>query len=149
MRLCTSISEETKTSHKIKSRKSTLGETKLIFLVYGKDSEKKQGHSVGKTKIILFDSSSQYFLKNILHNKHRRKTLNVKFIIITTNASWFWLFICSSHFISSSFKKTEDNRLKKVSLPKFFNTIFRFCLKQGQSGPQTNKLTLVCLKYFH
>ena len=37
-----SISQETKTARKISSRNSTLGETKLIFLVYRKDSEKSR-----------------------------------------------------------------------------------------------------------
>ena len=34
IRLCSSISWETKTAHKISPRNSTLGETKLIVLVY-------------------------------------------------------------------------------------------------------------------
>ena len=40
IRLCASVSWETKTAHKISSRNNTLGETKLIFLVYEQDSEK-------------------------------------------------------------------------------------------------------------
>ena len=42
IRFWTSISEETKTAHKIPFRSSTLGEIKLFFLVYGKDSEKNR-----------------------------------------------------------------------------------------------------------
>ena len=38
-----------------------------------------------------------------------------------------YLYVITFYF--SFLQKTEDNRLKKVSLPKFFNTIFRFCLK--------------------
>ena len=37
-----SISWETKTPHKISSRNSTLGDTMLFFLVYGKDGEKNR-----------------------------------------------------------------------------------------------------------
>ena len=37
--LTASISEETKTAQKISSGNSTLGKSKLTFLVYGKDSE--------------------------------------------------------------------------------------------------------------
>ena len=42
IRLCVSISKKTDTAHKISSRNSTLCETKLIFLVYRKDSEKNR-----------------------------------------------------------------------------------------------------------
>ena len=62
IRFWASISEETETGYKISSRNSTLGETKLIFLVYEYDSKKKKkkkrkkDQSVGKMKIILFDS---------------------------------------------------------------------------------------------
>ena len=41
IRLCSSISEETKIAHKISSRNSALGKTKLISLVYGQGSQKK------------------------------------------------------------------------------------------------------------
>ena len=58
------------------------------------------------------------------------------------NASWFWLFIkvCYVLFLIF-FSKAENNILKKVSWPTYFDIIFCFCLKQGQSGPQSNKLT--------
>ena len=48
IRLCASISEETKTAHKISSRNSTLGETKLIFLVYREDNEKNRVNRLAK-----------------------------------------------------------------------------------------------------
>ena len=49
------------------------------FLIYGQDSKKNRvGRSVGKIKIILFDSQGRFFLKNnILHGKHIRKTRNL------------------------------------------------------------------------
>ena len=37
-----SIFKETETARKISSRNGTLGETKLIVLIYGKDSEKNR-----------------------------------------------------------------------------------------------------------
>ena len=40
IRLCASISLETKPAHNISFRNSALGETKLIFSVYQQDSEK-------------------------------------------------------------------------------------------------------------
>ena len=42
IRLWASILQETKAAHKNSSRNSTLGETKLICLVYGQDSEKNR-----------------------------------------------------------------------------------------------------------
>ena len=50
IRLFVSISYETKTSHKISSRNSTLGKTKLIFLALGKDSEKNRVSWLAKLK---------------------------------------------------------------------------------------------------
>ena len=41
IKLCPSISQETKTGHKISFTNSTLGETKLMYLVYGKKRKKK------------------------------------------------------------------------------------------------------------
>ena len=47
------------------------------LLVYGQDS-KKIGRSVGKVKIILLDFKGQFFfLNDILHIKHQRKTHNL------------------------------------------------------------------------
>ena len=42
IRSCTSIFSETKTAHKISSRNITLDETKLIFLVAGKDNNNQK-----------------------------------------------------------------------------------------------------------
>ena len=66
--------------------------------------------------------------------------ISLEFITITINASWFWLYkfmFCLFFF----FQKAENNRLKKMSLDQNFVIFFCFSLKQGRSGPQTNKLT--------
>ena len=52
----------------------------------------------------------------------------------------FYFFL----FFFFFFQKAVNNRLKKASWPKFCN-IFYYCLKQGRSGPQTNKLIWPCL----
>ena len=62
IRLRISIFYEIKTAHKIDSRYSTSGKTKLFFLINRQDSKKKkkkkkkEAQSVGKINIILFDS---------------------------------------------------------------------------------------------
>ena len=65
--------------------------------------KKKQKKSVDKIKIISFDSQGQYFLKILFCIANTGE----KFIIITLNASWFWLFIRFYSFISFFFKKQK------------------------------------------
>ena len=61
---------------------SFIRQNQVNSMVYGQDSKKKLGRSVGKIKI-LFDSLGWYFFKNnILHSKHGRKIVYYLYNIV-------------------------------------------------------------------
>ena len=51
----------------------------------------------------------------------------------------FDMFFFSYYF----FQKAENNRLKKISWPKFCNIVFLFLLKIGSGGPVDQQIHLI------
>ena len=78
-RLCASFSSKTKTGHKISSRKSTLGETKLIFLIYRKDSKENRSISQQNKNNFVWFLGSVLFKKYYFAKQTQKK--NAKCII--------------------------------------------------------------------